>query len=141
MKPAVVVILPVGIVILLLLFGSFNWLQGPLINAIDIRLIDEQQETQDKGIARLLGGRHPDYQVVFVVSGRKIATNTLGNSTARTWLSLRPETAFKATDLEQIRIINKQVLEDEILEIIDKPGPQGRGEYYEYRLNEERAVF
>lgn len=136
-KSSVVIILPIGLLIILLIIAGSVWFKGPRVNAIDIRLVEDQQEAQEKGVARLLGGKYPDYQVLFVVNGKKIATNTLSNSTAKTWLSLEPETGFKIADLEQITILNKQVLEDKVLEIIDKPGRQGRGEYYEYRLSED----
>jgi len=33
--------------------------------------------------------------------------------------------------------VNKRVLEDVVLDVIDNPAPQGSGEYYEYRLSED----
>jgi putative component of membrane protein insertase Oxa1/YidC/SpoIIIJ protein YidD len=131
---SIVIVLPVGIIILLLIFGGSIWLKGPQVSSIEIRLIEKQLEVQEKGVARLLGGKQPDYQVIFTVEGRKIATNTLINSTAKTWLKLEPKSRFRAVDIERITIVNKQVLKDEILEVIDGPGESGKGEIYEYRI-------
>ena len=140
-KSTIVIILPGGLLILLLIIAGFNWFQGPHVSAIDIRYIGAQQEAQDKGIARLTGSARPDYQVIFVVSGREITSNTLNNRSAKNWLSLQPQSRFELEGLEQIKIINKQVLKDEILDVIDKPGRKGSSEHYEYRLSEERAVY
>ncbi|MDC1286637.1 membrane protein insertion efficiency factor YidD [Gammaproteobacteria bacterium] len=140
-KPFIVIIVPGGLLILLLIFAGYNWSKDPHVSAIDIRLIGTQQEAQDRGIARLTGSEHPDYQVIFVVSGRKIISNTLNNSSAKNWLSLQPKSRFEIEDLQQIKIINKQVLKDEVLEIIDKPGRTGSGDHYEYRFSEDRTFF
>lgn len=138
---SIIVVLPVGVIILLLIFGGSIWHKGPQVKAIEIRLIENQQEVQEKGIARLLGGKQPDYQVIFNVNGRKIVTNTLTNSSAKTWLKLKPKTGFGISDAKSITIVNKQVLKDEVLEFISSVGESGRAEVYEYRLFEGWEVF
>lgn len=136
-KSSIVIVLPVGFFIILLIFAGLTWFKAPQVDAIEIRLIENQQEAQEKGIALLLGGKNPDYQVIFLVNGRKITTNTLPNSSAKSWLRLEPKSGFEIADLEQVTILNKQVLADIVLETIDNPKRQGSGEYYEYRLNED----
>jgi len=44
---------------------------------------------------------------------------------------------FEISDLEQIRVLNKQLLEDTVLEVLDNPGRQGNCKFYEFRLSEE----
>jgi len=136
-KSATVIVLPIGIVILLLIFGGFTWLKGPEVSAIEIRLIEGRQEAQEKGVARLLGGKNPDYQVVFRVNGKNVKTNTLPNSSASSWLNLETSYSFEFADLEKITILNRQLLEDILLDTINNPAQQGSGEYYEYRLIED----
>lgn len=136
-KSSIVIILPAGLLIILLILAGAFWVKEPRVSAIDIRLIENQQEAQEQGIARLLGGKQPDYQVVFIVDGRKIVTNTLPDSSAKTWLRLELNSDFKIADLEQMTILNKQLLKDIVLETINNPQRQGSGEYYEYRLSED----
>ncbi len=136
-KSSIVIILPTGLLIILLILAGASRFKGPRVSAIDIRLIENQQEAQEEGVARLLGGKQPDYQAIFSVDGRKIVTNTLTNSSAKTWLRLELKSGFKIADLEQMTILNKQVLKDIVLETIDNPERQGSGEYYEYRLSED----
>ena len=138
-KSTTIIVIPSGILVILLIIAASAWFKGPRVNAIDIRLVENQQETQERGVARLLGGKNPDYQVVFFVDGKNISTNTLTDSTARSWLRLEPRSEFRFSELERITIVNKQLLDDEILEVIDNPQRQGRGEIYEYRLAEEQT--
>ena len=136
-KSSTIVIFPSLLLIIILIFIFFVWFDGPQVNNIDIRLIEGQQEAQETGVARLIGGEKLDYQIVFTVNGKKIPTNTIDNSSAKNWLSLQPGSGFALEDLDQITILNKQVLEDKVLEIIDDPGREGSGELYEYRISED----
>jgi hypothetical protein len=123
--------------VILIVLASFSWFDGPHIRTIDIRLIENQQEAQEEGRERLLSGDNPDYQVIFFVKGNKIMTNTLCNSTARSWLSLQPERNFEIADIDKFHIVNKQVLEDKVLETVFDPELRGIGQYYEYRIIED----
>ncbi len=133
-----IIIFPFGLLLILIfVVASSDWFKAPLVSAIDIRLMENQQEAQEQGVARLLGGNNPDYQVVFIVNGRKIVTNTLSDSSAKTWLRLEPKSGFEIADIDRFTIVNKQLLEDIVLDTIDDPEPQGKGAFYEYRFTED----
>lgn len=137
----VLIVFPSGILLLLLIFGGVIWYQGPEVNSIDIRLIESKEEVKEKGLALIIGGKLPDYQVIFDVKGKKIATQTLNNSSAKKWLTLEPKSQFKITDINRITIVNKQVLKDHVLDVIENPSEQGMGKLYEYKLEQGLINF
>ena len=135
------IIFPGSIFLLLLIFGGTIWYQGPQVSSIDIRLIESKQEVKEKGLALIIGGKLPDYQVIFDIKGKKIATQTLNNSSAKKWLTLEPKSQFKIADINSITIVNKQVLKDHVLDVIENPSEQGTGEFYEYKLEQGLLNF
>ena len=57
-KSSTIVILPGLLLLMILIFIFFVWLEDPHVSNIDIRLIEGQQEAQETGVARLIGGEN-----------------------------------------------------------------------------------
>lgn len=51
------------------------------------------------------------------------------------------ECGFKLADVENSTIVNKPVLVDEILEVIENPSEQGKGKQFEYRFREGWGIL
>ena len=140
-KSATVIFIPFSFLLIVILLVGFNFFEGPQIDHIEIRLLEGQVEIHETGIAKLVGGDLPDYQVIFDVDGRQVTTNTLDNSSAKEWITLTPKRQVDLSDVRKITIVNKQVLKDEILDSVISPEAKGSGEKYQYRIIEAGGFF
>ena len=121
---------------ILLIAGSaafyYKMTMPPKIVGVDIRLKENAEEEQEGFLAKYTHRGRLDYQLILTINGREYHTNKINNTTANEWLAFQLPEEVRAEFITQIRVIDFDIINSNVLEDIYPEADQGEGRKYQY---------
>ena len=137
-KRLVLVLLIIGLILVV----SSYFYYGRQISSVDIRIKPGVEETTDSGmLSKLLRSQQPDYKINFHLKNGLATTNTLKNTSAKDWVSLKTSRSFYLSDITKMVILNKDVTRSIELDSISNPQKDGKGKVLEYSIKQRWELF
>lgn len=126
----------------LIVVTSSYYFIGRQISSIEIRINSGVEETADSGVlSKILHSQKPDYKINFYLKNGSSTTNTLKNTSAKDWISLKTNESFYLSDITKMVIVNKDVSRSKELESISNPQKKGKGKVFEYSFTQKWELF
>lgn len=127
-------------VILILILLAYYFV-GRQVDLVDIRLKEGVEETSDRSLGKLFNTQLPDYKINFILDNGKTSTNTLRNTSAKSWISLKPKGSLYLSNIKEMTIVDKEITKSIKLESFSSPSKSGEGEKFEYTIRKKWDFF
>jgi hypothetical protein len=136
------IILIVGVVALVALFGVLSFRNSTVVTSVAIRLKDGVREHQDRTVLGV-GKEHqlPDYRVKLHVTRRflNVDLGTHLNTSATNWIEFSVKEVIPLRHVQEVLIIEDDKVVSDALERLHIAGEMTEGKSFHCRLTTERS--
>ena len=130
------------LIIGLIIVASSYYFTGRQISSVEIRVKPGIEETKDShALSKIFHSQMPDYKINFYLKNGSATTNTLKNTSAKDWISLKTNGSFYLSDITKMVIVNKGLTRSIELESISTPQKKGIGKMFEYSIKQKWEFF
>lgn len=123
--------------ILLLLLLVLSVMNGETLKAVEIRLLPDQADYNDRRIPLLTKGADylPDYQLQYQLGDHWNNIGTIPNKSAKDWLTYDLAVEPCRSLVQRVRVVEDDPLEDDLLDEVALLPSTAQGTMFEFRFH------